>query len=146
MAYAMIILATVAVAMLLLLLVFSRRQRSITPKLPADPIRLTPDAMLQRLKQDRRYRGVKVDAHCRSASKFAGREFDFEEAPSLPVSGCDEAVCSCGYAGLPERRRLGDRRSGLERRLTMRMESTDRRAERPRRKADLSSWAAYQHL
>ena len=146
MAYLGIALAIIITAMLLLFLVVARRHRRLTPRLPNQPLRLSPQAQLMKLQTTGRYRGIKVESHCSASSHLVGREYEFEDAPALPASGCDTAVCECGYVGLPERRVSRDRRVGRDRRISVRMEGEDRRIERPRRKSDLNSWNAYGHL
>ncbi len=146
MAYGLLTLVVVLAALLLLFLAISRRQRKLNPKLPQKPVRLSPEAQLLKLQNAGSFRGVRVESHCRASSHLVGREFSFDTAPNLPVSGCDTAICECGYAGLPERRRLGERRSGRDRRVSLRLESEDRRSERPRRKGDINTWAAYSNL
>jgi hypothetical protein len=73
--------------------------------------------------------------------RLADREFRFDDAPLLPVTGCDAAVCECGYIGLPERRAVHDRRSGVERRETRRPGSHDRRSGNSRRQQSLAQTA-----
>lgn len=146
MAYAISILVVVLLALLLVRAALSRQHRELTPKLPDAPVRLSSEAQLIKLKSQGNFRGIKVESHCRSSSQYAGTEFAFDDAPPLPVAGCDLAVCQCGYVGLPERRKQVDRRAGRERRLSIRMEANDRRADRPRRRSDESNWAHYGHL
>lgn len=111
----------------------------------ADPL-LTPQAQLHKLKHSGRFWGVGVESHCRASSSLAGRQFTFDSPPMLPVEGCKEASCHCCLRGLPDRRRHRERRSGEDRRLSLRMESSDRRSQRPRRKDDRNSWATHSHL
>jgi hypothetical protein len=73
--------------------------------------------------------------------RLAGQEFRFDDAPLLPVPGCDAAVCECGYIGLPERRAVRDRRSGVDRRETRRPGSHDRRSGSSRRQQTLAQTA-----
>ena len=146
MAYGLLTLGLVLAALLLLFLAISRRHRTLNPKLPKQPVRLSPEAQLLKLQNMGRFRGIRIESHCRASSHLVGQEFSFGAAPHLPVSGCDAAVCECGYTGLPERRRQGERRSGRDRRLSMRLETEDRRSERPRRGDDINTWAAYSKL
>ena len=136
----------VLLLLLVLLAVLARRQRGLKPRLPAHPIRLTPSAQLQKLQASGDYRGVKIDSHCRRSAHLVGREYEFDTAPALPVRDCEHAVCECGYVGLAERRKATDRRTWTDRRSTVRLDSDDRRAKRPRRKADLATWAAHGNL
>ena len=48
---------------------------------------------------------------CEEASALAGQRFLSDDAPELPLPGCDKNNCHCRYA------HLDDRRSGEERRL-----------------------------
>jgi len=146
MTYVLLALGLLLLAMGLLFLAGARRHRRIAPRPPSQPIRLTPQAQLERLQKAGKFRGVHIGSHCAASSQLAGREFSFESAPHLPVQGCDARVCECGYIGLPERRSVIDRRSGRDRRDSLRTDSNDRRAQRPRRVVDLNSWAAHRHL
>ena len=129
-----------------LFLIGAWRHRRLTPRLPERPLRLPPQAQLARLQQTGRFRGVRIESHCAASSFLAGREYAFDAAPHLPVEGCDAQLCDCGYVGLPDRRKLGTRRSGADRRESLRADWDDRRTEYPRRKADLNSWGTYGHL
>jgi hypothetical protein len=146
MTYVLLALGLLLLAMGLLFLAGARRHRRITPRLPSQPIRLTPQTQLERLQKAGKFRGVHIGSHCAASSQLAAREFSFESAPQLPVQGCDAHVCECGYIGLPERRSVIDRRSGRDRRESLRTDSNDRRGARPRRAVDLNSWAAHRHL
>ena len=136
----------VVVLSLVLFGVLTRRQRGLKPRLPAHPIRLTPSAQLEKLQASGDFRGVKIESHCRSSAHLVGREYDFDTVPALPTRDCDKAVCECGYIGLPERRKAPDRRAWRDRRQAIRGGSEDRRSKRPRRKADLATWAAHGNL
>jgi len=121
-----------------------RQQTQVTT--PQKTIPLTPPAQLYKLQKSERFWGVTVESHCSASSRLAGIKFPFESAPRLPVRECAENLCKCSFVGLPERRRTADRRRGQDRRNTIRMEATERRAVRPRRQADLVTWQAYRHL
>lgn len=110
------------------------------------PVRITPAAQLATLKQSDRFWGFRVQSHCRASSRLAGRQFTFDETLPLPVEGCEVRPCACRLTGLAEQRSTSDRRTGQDRRRSIRMEENDRRAERPRRKSDLNSWVSYSHL
>jgi hypothetical protein len=122
-----------------------RRSPKSQPPVRA-PRPTTPQAQLLRLQNSGRFRGVRIDSHCRASSHLVGRDYPFDGAPHLPVEGCDAAVCACGYIGLPDRRALRDRRRSEDRRHSLRMEAEERRAERPRRQGDLNAWQVYSHL
>lgn len=135
-------------ALLVLLGLFLIRWRRRRPARqdPERSIVLTPSAQLFKLQKADRFRGVSVESHCRASSMLAGREFSFESAPNLPVNGCEAAMCTCRFTGLPNRRTDPDRRTGHDRRRSLRMEDEERRDDRPRRSKDLDSWtAAYRH-
>lgn len=136
----------VLLVLLVLFLGWARQHRRLSPRLPKHPIRMTPAAQLEKLQASDRYRGVKIESHCRSSSHLVGRGYEFDTAPLLPVRGCEAAVCECGYVGLPERRKRADRRAWGDRRASIRPDIDDRREKRPRRKADLATWAAHGHL
>lgn len=106
----------------------------------------SPLAQIEKLKRNGRFWGFSVESHCRASSAIAGSRFAFDAAPPLPVPGCTSAQCTCCLIGLPDRRSRVDRRSGQDRRRSIRVESSDRRVERPRRQADLDSWVTYSHL
>jgi len=122
------------------------RRRNTPPEEPENNLQLTPPAQLYKLQKSEKFWGVSVESHCSASSRLAGIQFPFETAPHLPVRECEATVCNCSFIGLPERRHLADRRRGQDRRNSIRIENTDRRAERPRRKADFVSWQAYRHL
>ena len=129
-----------------MLLVVSRRHRRILPKLPADRRRHAGNTTLRSLQESGRYWGVLIDSHCRATSRLVGREYSFDSAPHLPYQGCSAAVCNCSYIGLADRRSLVDRRTGQDRRGRVRVESEDRRTERPRRATEPNPWPVYGNL
>ncbi|MCB1725556.1 MAG: hypothetical protein KDJ39_17865 [Gammaproteobacteria bacterium] len=106
----------------------------------------SPETQAVRLRDADRFWGFRVESHCRASSRLAGRQFAFDERLPVPVAGCESGQCACCLIGLPERRVLADRRSGMDRRRSIRLEDSDRRAERPRRRSDLNFWGAYSHL
>ncbi|TCO78118.1 hypothetical protein EV699_12435 [Plasticicumulans lactativorans] len=78
---------------------------------------------------------------CPAVAAFSGRLFPRDQPPPpLPVAGCDRAVCVCRFEVIHDRRR-GDRRSGTDRRQSLRFEpsKSDRRAGRERRQG-ARSW------
>ena len=129
-----------------LFLLGAGRHRRLAPRLPVQPQRLPPREQLAGLRQDGRFRGVRIESHCAASSFLAGREYEFDAAPRLPVEGCEARVCECGYVGLPDRRKVVNRRSGGDRRESLRTDADDRRARYPRRKTDLNAWGGYGHL
>lgn len=108
--------------------------------------RLTPQDQILNLQRSGKFWGVSVESHCRASSSLAGRQFAFDSPPILPAEGCEATSCRCCLRGLPDRRKHKERRSGEDRRLGLRMESSDRRTQRARRKDDRNSWATYSHL
>jgi hypothetical protein len=146
MEYALLVLACVALASIGLFLVRNRSRGGSTLAQSKIDIPLTPQAQLYKLQKSEKFWGVSVESHCSASSRLAGKKFPLESAPVLPVRECEAPACKCSYFGLPDRRIETDRRGGQDRRRSMRMESEERRAERPRRKADLVSWQAYRHL
>ena len=145
--------ALFAMAGLLVLLIgywlMTRRTRAPTPGTPkmGQPRYLTPHAQFVRLQESGdKYWGYRVESHCSSSSRLAGRQYPLDELPPLPVEGCTGGVCECCLVGLPDQRGIPDRRSGRDRRLSLRMDDTDRREDAPRRKADLNTWGSYGHL
>lgn len=78
---------------------------------------------------------------CAAVTALSGRLFTRDQPPPpLPVAGCDRAVCVCRFELIHDRRR-GDRRSGIDRRQSLRFEpnKSDRRAGRDRRQG-ARSW------
>lgn len=146
MAYVAVALLGLLLALLAVVVTVSQRHRRIVPKLPGRSPRLTPTAQLRALQGSGRYRGVRIESHCRASSALAGREFPLDTAPALPVGQCSAAVCECVYVGLPERRLIVDRRSGSDRRQAIRSETSDRRSNRPRRRTDEHAWEGYGSL
>ncbi len=123
-----------------------RRNRQASTESPEAGPLLSPQAQLHKLQHSGRFWGVSVESHCRASSPLAGRRFAFDSPPMLPVEGCKEASCHCCLRGLPDRRKQRERRSGEDRRHSLRMESSDRRSQRPRRQDDRNSWVTYSHL
>jgi hypothetical protein len=88
-----------------------------------------------------RYQAVSVVSRtraCPAANEIDGRRFLADDAPLLPVPGCDSAKCNCRYARHGDRRRRGDRRSftGLQTELYTADGKPERRSIRGRRKED----------
>jgi hypothetical protein len=143
MVYALTAVLGLVLALLALLAVSSRHKRQLIPRMPTGNLRPAPRDQLERLLRSGRYRGVRVESRCVAAQDIAGREFRFDQAPALPVSGCDATVCECGYTGLPERRVIRDRRSGRDRRSAPRAGTRDRRQLGNRRTSPESQWINY---
>ena len=146
MTYGLFALAGAIIVLSGLLFIRMKRRRQVAVEEPEKSLKLTPPAQLYKLQKCESFWGVSVESHCSASSRLAGIKFPFDSAPRLPVRECEAATCNCSFIGLPERRHVNERRRGQDRRGSIRMEASDRRADRPRRKADLVSWQAYRHL
>jgi hypothetical protein len=73
--------------------------------------------------------------NCHAVRPYLGKKYAFDRAPSLPLAGCRSRRCRCQYQGLLERRRA-ERRSGVDRRETVRLDGRhpERRSGRDRRR------------
>jgi hypothetical protein len=63
----------------------------------------------------RRFHGVSIREglhSCPAAQALRGQRFLSEEAPALPLAGCDQKACQCAYAHHRDRRDGDDRRVG----------------------------------
>ena len=97
---------------------------------------------LDALRDDPHYWGVRLetvglDEPCHQARELMDKSLLINHAPELPVGGCTNAVCTCRYVGLPERRTVPRREQG-ERRTEARFESGggDRREQERRAHSD----------
>ena len=93
---------------------------------------------LDKLRKNELFWGVELgQAGCESARALLGRKYAFDEAPALPLPGCDSAMCTCQFNGLKERRGTL-RRTHDDRRDEIRFdkERPERRARRNRRRGD----------
>jgi hypothetical protein len=93
---------------------------------------------LEKLKNNPRFWGVEMgQPGCEAAIALLGRQYTFEEAPRLPLEGCDAAMCTCQFKGLVNRR-VQQRRKQQERRVEVRFEkdNPDRRSRKDRRRSD----------
>lgn len=91
---------------------------------------------LKKLRDSGNYWGVTLqNGKCAAVRRCLGRQYRFEEAPALPVSGCKALRCSCTYRGLPERRKR-QRRVLRDRREAVRFDSDhpERRSNGERRR------------
>ena len=94
---------------------------------------LSHSQQLYLLRQNGGFYGVKVHgSSCKAGAKCAGLVFNFEQAPRLPLENCDLATCSCVYMGVPDRRSNIEKRSGKDRRFSIR-QTPDRRSGKDRR-------------
>ena len=97
-------------------------------------------ASLQKLRNSGIYRGVTIKAgKCAVARSCGGKEYSLYNAPSLPLAGCTAWRCTCGYAGLRERRKL-ERRGMHDRRDAVRFDAAhpERRSRKNRRRGDVN--------
>jgi len=89
-----------------------------------------------------RYAGVEIRPAqagcCKAVERLAGRHFLPDEAPLLPLSDCDRAVCNCRYKRLVNRRSevRRDEDLGLEDVTGMSSFPGDRRSPLPGRRSD----------
>ncbi len=93
---------------------------------------------LEKLKSSNFFWGVKIDhPGCPAAQKLQDRHFTFDEAPELPVPGCDSSDCTCQFKGLRDRR-TGVRRTHEDRRDEVRFDKDhpERRSPKGRRRSD----------
>jgi len=91
---------------------------------------------LEKLKANSMFWGVEIgQAGCEAAQALLGQQYTFDEAPQLPLQGCDSAMCSCQYKGLKDHRSEHRRKSG-ERRVEVRFDNKnpDRRSRKDRRR------------
>lgn len=78
---------------------------------------------LTKLRRTGIYRGVTIrPGKCPTAKRFSGKPYSFDEAPLLPLAGCNALRCSCNYHGLLEHRQQA-RRNARNRRDTVRFDA-----------------------
>ena len=112
---------------------------AVTTPGPADPDRggNKKALELEKLRQNKLFWGVEIkQAGCAMGRSLSDMEFEFNDAPSLPLEGCTAAMCSCVYIGLKERRK--QQRRQHERRTSLRFEpdKIDRRSNKERRRGE----------
>ena len=111
---------------------------------PADNSGTKPGG-LEKLSSNPMFWGVEMgQPGCEAAQALLGKQYTFEEAPQLPLSGCSSAMCTCQFKGLKNRRTV-HRRKLAERRVEVRFEKgkPDRRSHKNRRRSD--SWNDHTH-
>lgn len=114
----------------------------ITKKPRKQDVPLSHSQQLQKLIEDKRFCGVQVHrSSCKAGAKCAGIIFSFKDVPKLPLDSCDAPNCYCEYMGVPDRRRNHDRRSGTDRRFSIR-QTPDRRIGNDRR-SEANTWKGY---
>jgi hypothetical protein len=96
---------------------------------------------IDKLKCNSLFWGVQMDhPGCEAARAILDKQFPFDEAPEMPLEGCDSPTCTCLFKGLLDRRKL-HRRTGSDRRKEIRFDEKgkpDRRSRKDRRRG--SSW------
>lgn len=120
-----------------------RRAREARRQRLAQRLVRTPDDM--QLMGDVRGLTLKVPnakKACRAALESAETTFLTHEAPPLPLPNCDVRSCECSYYAIPGRRSGKDRRTGEDRRESLRFdpEGSDRRSGRDRRRTGQDPW------
>lgn len=79
----------------------------------AQPPGRGPGGLKQKLA--RRFHGISLKPGrpaCRAIQGLTGQRYLPEEAPSLPLSGCDQQKCQCAYSHHGDRRDQEERRTG----------------------------------
>lgn len=91
---------------------------------------------LEKLKANSMFWGVEIgQAGCPAAQALLGQQFTFEQAPQLPLEGCDSAMCSCQYKGLTDHRSQHRRKRGEQRKeVRFDNDNPDRRSRKDRRR------------
>ncbi len=96
---------------------------------------------LSKLQQNRFFWGAELfQPGCTESYKLLGKQFSFNDAPDMPVAGCNREACTCQFKGLRDRRTRA-RRTNPDRRSEVRFDPShpDRRILISRRRSDL--WA-----
>ncbi len=76
---------------------------------------------------------------CEFARRIAGKTFEPEHAPKLPLAGCGLVACRCRYESVTERR-ARTRRDADERREMIRFETKDGRRQTTDRRKSNTRW------
>lgn len=91
-----------------------RRAATPAPARPQVPAQIPVSGGLKR-RLARRFHGISLKAGphpCQTVQGLSGQRFLPEEAPALPLAGCDQKKCQCAYSHHGDRRDEEDRRSG----------------------------------
>jgi hypothetical protein len=119
------VLLVVGVAVALLLFRRKPAPASSGKSSPAAPAR---DSLLQIV--------IPPEGCCEAARRLETQRFQKVYAPPLPLEACDRRTqCRCRFQLVPERR-IGERRTGHEKRDSIRYEENPRRKGRGRRADD----------
>lgn len=100
---------------------------------------------LEKLRDNPLFWGVEMgQPGCEAAQRLLGQQFPFDEAPELPLEGCNSANCTCQFKGLKDRRRWV-RRQQEDRRQSIRFDKDrpDRRSRKERRRGN--AWADHDY-
>ena len=101
---------------------------------------------IEKLRDNPMFWGVEMgQPGCEAAQALLGQQFPFEEAPQLPLEGCNSANCTCQFKGLKDRRKRV-RRQQEDRRESLRFEKDrppDRRSRKDRRRGNV--WADHDY-
>ena len=109
-------------------------------KADSPPHTPTAPGGLEKLKANSMFWGVEIgQAGCAAAQALLGQQYTFDEAPQLPLQGCDSAMCTCQYKGLKDHRSQHRRKRGEQRKeIRFDNDKPDRRSRQDRRRG--SKW------
>jgi len=94
---------------------------------------------LEKLRNNPLFWGVEMgQPGCEAAQALLGKQFTFDEAPQLPLQGCNSPNCTCQFKGLKDRR-TWVRRQQDDRRQSIRFDKDrpDRRSRKDRRRGNI---------
>ena len=100
---------------------------------------------IEKLRDNPLFWGVEMgQPGCEASQALLGRQFTFDEAPQLPLEGCNSANCTCQFKGLRDRRSWV-RRQQEDRRTTIRFDKDrpDRRSRKDRRRGN--AWIDHEY-
>lgn len=103
-------------------------------------VTMSQSGTLASLKKNKFFWGVEFSKPgCPESRELLGRQFPFDQAPTLPLPGCKQTIetCTCEFKGLRDRR-ISHRRLNPDRRTEVRFDKThpDRRTNAGRRRGD----------
>ena len=117
----------------------TRTRKHSTGKQKAVPASPARPGGIDKLKNNPDFWGVQIgQAGCQAARDIMDNSYPMDEAPVLPLDGCDAAMCTCIFKGLPNHRKM-HRRTHESRRSEHRFEegkSADRRSRKDRRRGN----------
>ena len=94
---------------------------------------------IEKLKCNALFWGVQMDQPgCEAARAILDKQYTFDEAPEMPLEGCDAPTCTCLFRGLLDKRKI-HRRAGADRRTEIRFDEngkSDRRSRKDRRRGN----------